>query len=340
MRLPLACTFLAALALGLGCENPANDDLPASPDTALGWDEYVAKERPLREPYTWQRYYRQGLPDMRRWRPEDFLPAEYLRAEHVRFCELPVNERRALSDVLSNSLDEEGATALRHYAERGVLTAQTTYGAFCRAGGPGFSADEAVDWARRAGASGDPDAMTKLGLCLDDYLEGHDVHTKSFLADEILYWHWRGAKYLQRRALMAMFIFTGNQFYEYAELGANDIHAYKWDILEESIDALHGIRHDPETMSLTGKAYPYNAGMTPEQIARSRELARGWLLENADSLKDLPLPFNCADDPDAPYAGGSYDYALFNETLQVLGLHFDTATRVLEITGPVATTPP
>jgi hypothetical protein len=195
----------ALLAGGCGESAPDNEWHSQHPYT---WREWVAREAPKRDGhYTF--YHRdKGLPNMENWRPEDFLLPKYFEAEHVDICTIPPEERQPISDLRWADVPIHGMPMrqLLALAEQNHGAAQSHLSVYCFAqtlqvhGDPGldFTPADALEWTRRAAASGDPLTMRRLADCMtaiDLSVSGGDMEHEldPFWTDQTTYWLWRAA---------------------------------------------------------------------------------------------------------------------------------------------------
>ncbi|MCC5811385.1 MAG: hypothetical protein JJU06_13525, partial [Ectothiorhodospiraceae bacterium] len=168
------CLLIALLLSACG-DAPDEYTRELHPAEAYTWEKWVERERSRRPDHYDPHYHDdRGLPDMRLWRPEDFLPEEDLTATHADICELPQEERLEvwrMPQIPSNigiTLEEKLA-----YAERGYVDAQASMSWYCyrytndAVLEPGqLSLSEALACSLRGAASGDPRAMYRYSDCL------------------------------------------------------------------------------------------------------------------------------------------------------------------------------
>lgn len=332
---------LSALLLLSGCgESTAGSDQKMWPGTKpLTWPEYVEQVTPLREANTDRRYYRPAMPNMTRWEDDDFLPNDYLAASHRHRCELPKAERKEFMEAVAGSTESSAWDTIEHYAEKGVVFAQTGFGAYCTAklaGRHGITAKKALEWSRRAAASGDPDAMFNLAFCLERRIQAtEERYTQSFLADEAIYWYWRAAQGLRSMALSALGRFPGQEYYDYGyaepgEIDENDVQTYRWFFLRDLTRALHGDRAPLSKMGLGVDHFATNARMSQEELQRAKRLAREWLLTYPDALPGYVERTDRRDCKlDYALNGKPLNFESLNHQLERIGLHYDPETGEL-----------
>ncbi len=332
--------LLAALtACGQGADPTAPEPHPTE---AYTWAEWVEREQP-RRPAQYARHYhdRRGLPNMRRWRPEDFLTREELDEPHAEFCELPKDERKTVWDLPRNDANigitfEEKLA----YAERGYADAQASLGWYCYQHTnaavlePGqLSLDEAYAWSRRAAASGDPRAMYRHAACMQfmalDTRSGRADHTLDpFWADQSHYWLWRAvAEGLHGEALLDLRPSGGASEYSHPTWEEDLLHRYKWSRIWE-LQAV--FRRMPYYF---GTRYMESRTQLPEQRQRldDRQLQQAeamvgeWLREHLhvwDAIYRRPSnpSWSHITCPGEPGHTESFDYEGLNRELARYGL--------------------
>src|SRR5690625_3412140 len=268
MKRILLCFFLLLLGLVTGCGEPVEVDdsgvairWDGSPQPS--WQEWAARQTQLHEDLP--SYYRSvHAPEMDNWRPEDFLPAEYLEAPLHDICALP--EEELLAVLLSRVEEPEGLKRLLEYAERGYVQAMMRLGdKFCSVpigNPPALSRAEGLDWARRAAASGEPYAMFVLASCMSSIyihrdheatgLTPAEIDRNSLWINQMLYWYWRAAQGLEPMALYELYRWADNYYSPELHLPHTVEHRlgkpfeiYKWLRLSELGGALHGVRFGP-----------------------------------------------------------------------------------------------
>lgn len=340
-RLLMGLTLAAQLLLS-GCgQSTAGSDQETWPGAKpLTWSQYVEQVTPLREANTDRRYYRPAMPNMTRWKDADFLPEEHLAANHIHRCDLPKAEREEFMAAIARSTESSAWDTIERYAEKGVVFAQTGYGAYCSAelaGKHGITADKALEWSRKAAASGDPDAMFNLGYCLEKRIQAtEERYTKSFVADQVIYWYWRAAQGLRSRALSALGRFPGKEYYDYGhaepgEIDENDVQTYRWFFLRDMTDALLSNREPMAEIGIGVDHFADNADMSDKEIERAQKLAREWLLTYPDALPGYVQRTDRRDcELDHALKGKPFNFESLNRQLQRLGLHYDPETATLE----------
>lgn len=332
---------LAAQMVLAGCGDSAtsgdgNEWPGAKP---LTWSQYVEQETPLRESNPDRRYYRPAMPNMARWQDTDFLPDAYFSAKHIHRCDLPKTEREEFMSAVARSTESSAWDTIEHYAEKGVIFAQTGFGAFCTAklaGRHGITAEKALKWSRRAAASGDPDAMFNLAFCLEQRIQAtEERYTQTFLADEAIYWYWRAAQGLRSMALSALGRFPGQEYYDYGyaepgEIDENDVQTFRWFFLSELSSALHGTRKGMAEIGVSVDHFATNARMSQDELQRAKRLAREWLLTYPDALPGYVERTDRRDCKlDQALNGKPLNFESLNHQLERIGLHYDPETGEL-----------
>ena len=177
---------------------PLSSDNQHYPTRAMTWKEWVSTEAVLRArgEYKvshgfWEPSYRseKGFPNISKWTPEDFLPAEFFKETHRDLCELPERNREILRDTIDYRGDIYRLLAL---AEQGYAEAQSTLGEYCAGGWQvvelgsnpedkePVSESDALHWARRGAASGNAFAQYRLGICMLDRYKAKIDYDDSF----------------------------------------------------------------------------------------------------------------------------------------------------------------
>lgn len=292
------------------------------------WQEWRQWQGELRQQVI-PEYRPSFLPDMSRWRPEDFLPATYLEAPMRDVCELPEDEQMTLLRLDAGNPDH--LPRVLGYAEQGFVQAMSELGSqFCSfpPDDPALTRREGLEWARRAAASGDPDAMGTLAYCMlsiqlhEDYATADvppgQLERTGFWFDEMVYWFWRATHNLEPVAVGVIGP-SYNSFY-FPSLNKHGVKAgediaeeYKWLRLNELADTLHG--YGSELSFDTSYLLEQRPKTTDAEIAegerRVREFLRrygGGLGRARNSGKGCPGPMN---------------FAAFNAEIARYGLHVE-----------------
>ncbi|MCC5811800.1 MAG: hypothetical protein JJU06_15625 [Ectothiorhodospiraceae bacterium] len=343
--LPLVLSLF--LLAGCGADEP-------EPQGPLTWSEWVEQERPKREAHVERypgnnAYFREGLPDMSLWRPEDFLSEEELNAESVTFCELPIEERREYLAARSQTT-QEALDIIRGHAERGLVDAQFSLGFMCHEPAyEGLTLEESHRWSRRAAASGEAIGISARAYCLQTQRWLPDApRAYEFETDEMLYWHWRAAQNLESNALRylgGLYGFALLSYYDreqvikhpellghYQEL--DERYKLKWSILADlSFVLLRGDLDNQQAVGFHHRQRAGRRGMTAAQLKEALRLAREFLLAYPEGLENFEREINCDDDPERPYR--PLHYNALNAELAHLGLYLDPAEKELQVLGPI-----
>jgi len=215
----LCCSSLCLLLLA-GCGGSATEPQSDRFTHPFTWDEWVEREAGERNESSGPPFYGTGLPNMSNWRAQDFLPEDYLAESHEDVCTLPREERDRIYDMTrhlagrpspDNRLDYELGLARQGFMEAqarmGTYCAQVLVDAYLEPGE--LTTAEALDWTRRAAASGNPGAMYRLAECMmkisreqETFEEKTGKPLSAFWVDETFYWLQRAAfEYLEIFAL-------------------------------------------------------------------------------------------------------------------------------------------
>ena len=292
------------------------------------WQEWRAQQGRLRgDDWSWEAYRPSFLPDMSRWQASDFLPEAYLRLPFRDACELPEEERRALFDLKPEEPDQ--LRRLIDYAERGYVQAMMGLSStFCSfpPKQPALTRKDGLEWARKAAASGDPYAMFTLGACMREIwvdrahdeigLEAKDIQRVSFWFDELVYWHWRAAQYLEPFAMYEMAPVLGSFYFpgDYAD-GFDKrewaIENYKWLRLLWISDLFHKVPFSRDPLEEARKKWPE---MTDGDVAEAERRAAEFLRRFGGGLRYARQDYRCP---------GELDFAALNAQLARYGLKVD-----------------
>jgi hypothetical protein len=294
----------------------------------------VAAETPIRQAEFEKRgsgfYFREGLPDMRAWKPEDFLPEEYLDTPQTHICELPREDYDKLRPLQHNiSADKTFLEDTLHYARQGVTQAQAAMGWYCqRSSSPeekGITAEEAMTWVQRAAATGDSNGMAMIGRCLHHIRWRDEGRRDDFRVDEELYWFWRAAEKLNSPALLHLTLAIGRENFSYKEIGGNFKHEYMWLRLMKLSHVFENA--DPWVIATLGGAEKlredYNFyksegsenWITKEHESEAEAMTGEWLRARPEVFVELNDSMRCPGEEDF----ANYDGA--NKSLAPLNLH-------------------
>lgn len=256
------------------------------------WQTWVARQAQLREGMHGS-YRPAYMPEMANWRPEDFLPTEYLQAPMRDICELPQEEQLVL--LRTSVEDPEALARLLDYAERGYIQAMSKLGTkFCSfptGNLPALSRAEGLTWARRAAASGDPYASFTLASCMTWLYVDRDhkaagltpaqIDRNSLWIDQVLYWHWRAAQNLEPLALYNLYRGINDYYFPDADLPYTEEHrpetaieSYKWLRLSELGHALHGYTFERRGTEVALERWPQ---MSAAEIAEAERRVEEFL---------------------------------------------------------------
>jgi hypothetical protein len=332
----------ALLVGGCGESAPDNDWHSQHPYT---WREWVAREAPKRadyDPFYRAFYHRdKGLPNMENWRPEDFLPKEYFEIEHADICAIPSEERDPIAylrgaDLPIRSIPMREVIAL---AGQNHGAAQSHLSVYCYAetlqvhGDPSldFTPADALEWTRRAAASGDPLAMRRLAVCMraiDSNVSRRDIEHEfdPFWSDQGLYWIWRAAtEALEPEAIMEMIPNLGVR-YGYGENGYDREQAekYMWLRLWELQSVFR--RYAALNPAFQDRMQLID-NVTDDQRRLGEALLADWLRAHHDvwariyaapTTPDRTGKVFCPGEPEHRY--GSFDFEALNAALAPYGL--------------------
>ncbi|MCH8506632.1 MAG: hypothetical protein LAT50_20280 [Ectothiorhodospiraceae bacterium] len=336
--------FLAILLTA--CGQGADPTAPEPPPTeASTWAEWVERERP-RRPVQYDHHYhnRRGLPNMRRWRPEDFLTREELDEPHAELCELPQDQRLEVWSLVrdSNNILASFEEKLA-YAERGYAEAQAGMGWYCYQHTnaavlePGqLSLDEAYAWSRRAAASGDPRAMYRHSECMrfmaQDRQSGRAEHALDpFWMDQIHYWLWRAAtEGLYGRALVDLRPTRGINGDSYPTWEESALYTYKWSRIWELQAIFRRVPYylGPQYMETQGELAGQRQALSEEELQQAEAMVGEWLREHLhvwDAIYHRPNSpggshVHC---PGEPGHLQGFDYESLNRELAQYGLRVE-----------------
>ena len=327
----LALSGLTFSLSGCGPSDTAESGPTSQPPQT--WAEYVAEETPIREANFHPNinvYFRDGLPDMRGWKPADFLPEEYLNTPQIDACDLPPEDYEKLSPILSNQhANKELLPLALHYAEEGVIQAQAAMGWYCTLSQTpeetGITVEEALPWVQKAAASGDAFAMRMLGQCLHNIRMRDDLRHDSFRTDEELYWYWRAAEELSGPALLRLSLSIGSENFTYETQSQDFQQEYVWHRLMDLANLFGDV--DPWIRDTLNRADTlrdhYNSGLkedSPLWITEKHEQQAKAML--ADWLRARPEVFaKFAESRACPENRDDLNYDAVNRELVPLGLH-------------------
>lgn len=278
-------------------------------------------------------FYRPAyLPDMSRWRPEDFLPPEYLQAPLRDVCELPEDEWLALLRLDPD--DPEQLARLKAYAEDGFVQAMgklaDDYCSFPPQQDALMSVAEGLAWARRGAASGEPFAMSRLGNCMrriyvregfvgspqGSGIPSDQLQLKSFWIDEMLYWEWRAVQALEPLALFELYRGVNHFYFPVDEVpkaagtpSEVAIESYKWLRLAELARAFKGFGLTAPAAEVAKEKWPE---MTAAEVAEAERRVGEFLRRYGGGLASARL-----EGAGCPHG---VDFAALNKGLAAYGL--------------------
>ncbi|MBI3899797.1 MAG: hypothetical protein HY308_16085 [Gammaproteobacteria bacterium] len=336
----------------VACDSaPASDPNTVTPfpQTAFTWKEWTALESPKRPTYVTYYHGGRGLPNMERWKAQDFLPKEYFAAPHADMCRAPQAVRKDLWSMPIVSGDTADKVRQRiTYAKKGYAKAQAGLGHYCfkktfdayvdakLQRELSFSIDQAYDWARRGAASGDPIAMYRLADCMNVMARGADLgkthhDLDPFWKDQSRYWLWRAVTDgLDEWALRAI-RYHGRFLIEYPTDDENKIQDYQWSRLFELQtifrNEFYGSVEEHMQDFWFSTMEEARHRLTPEQL-RTAEVAVGKFLKAHpkvwDNIVRLPREDGHSGNvlcPGEPGYREHFNYDSLNRELARYGLH-------------------
>ncbi len=326
----LGCFGVLLFPVLVACGDAQSDAADGRP--AYTWSEWVDKVGAMGD----DRPPTMRPPEMSRWRPEDFLPAEYLNQTHFDACALHNAEVHAILGGHGRNaiIPMEHKLAL---AERGSIEAQAGMSWYCYqpildeevdpASGLTSTAD-ALEWVRRGAASGDPDAMYHLGKCM---FALWDYGDDPLWADEGYYWLSRAAESLQGDALGKLRLINGLSQFKYPDRERDLIQNYAWTRLWrlQAIFRRLPLQFGADYLDVSGNVKWFEDELDERQMMEADAFVGAWLHANKgvwDEIYRRPATkpiinwrrdISCPGDPEHEDA---FDYEGLNRELKRYGL--------------------
>jgi len=340
----LCCSSLCLLLLA-GCGGSATEAESDRLTHPFTWDEWVEREAGERDEFNGSQFFGVGLPNMSKWRADDFLSADYLGNSHVDVCTLPREKRDDVYHMARRLWGDNKPENLRdelELAAQGFMEPQARMGTYCSSFlndahlEPGeLTMAEALDWTRRAAASEDPRAMYRLADCMMKIVREREAFEDSagmslnpFWLDEAYYW-------LQRAALEYLDIFAlqdlqSRTTWMMISGGTNRLEGQIEKYLYSRLMELNGIFHrKPQRYG-----WPYVKDMariesSREELTERNALASGeervreWLHAHPDVWDNIyfhPMDSFHSVCPEEKDYSARFDYDSLNKELAAYGL--------------------
>lgn len=336
-------SWLGGLALALTL-SACGDGGGNQPESAQAWGAWVVGEAPRREGFDPDYHLGRGLPNMALWQPADFLPPEALEPPRSEICGLPPAQRVKLASMTDDVGNDVSSLAEKlEYARKGYPQAQAGMGWYCLAQRNQFrlepgqlSPAQALAWAQRGAASGEPRAMYRLADCmLDMARETPAVQAQQrlgpFWLDQAHYWLWRAASDgLEPDAVESLAPVGARAAYSYPTRMENYLHAYKWSRLWQ-LQAI--FRRYPEysgadLMADKVDMQLHRSRLDEAEMAEGEALVEDWLRQHPDVWRKIAQrPHNPSGSrvlcPGEPGYASSFDVEGLNRELSAYGLQLD-----------------
>ncbi len=334
----LGCFGVLLFPVLVACGDAQSDAADGRP--AYTWSEWVDKVGAMGD----DRPPTMRPPEMSRWRPEDFLPAEYLNQTHFDACALKNGAEVHAIYQGYGQFDSVSVEQKLVLAERGSIEAQAGMGWYCYQSildeevdaAPGLaSTADALEWARRGAASGTPDAMYLLGKCMfANWSYGDDP----LWGDQAFYWVWRAAESLQGDALRDIRLIDGIGPFSYPTREQNLIQEYAWTRLWrlQAIFRRLPKRFGADYLDSGGYVKMYEDKFDERQMKEADAFVGAWLHANKDVWDEIyRRPASKAPDgwkdvlscPGEPGHVDAFDYEGLNQALVRYGLEVSPPER-------------